>query len=133
MEPEIGELACGYQGRGHLSDIEDLLDAIEYATYPHPLAGKHVLITAGPTQEPLDPVRFISNHSSGKMGYALAKVARQLGAHVTLISGPSSQRAPYEVDVIKIQSAQGMFKQVLSYFDFQVMLSCLLLLVTIGL
>ena len=119
VEPEVGELACGYQGRGHLSDIEDLLDAIEYATYPHPLAGKHVLITAGPTQEPLDPVRFISNHSSGKMGYALAKVARQLGAHVTLISGPSSQRAPYEVDVIKIQSAQGMFKQVLSYFDFQ--------------
>ena len=119
VEPEIGELACGYQGRGHLSDIEDLLDAIEYATSPHPLAGKHVLITAGPTQEPLDPVRFISNHSSGKMGYALAKVARQLGAHVTLISGPSSQRAPYEVDVIKIQSAQGMFKQVLSYFDFQ--------------
>lgn len=87
VEPEIGELACGYQGRGHLSDIEDLLDAIEYATSPHPLAGKHVLITAGPTQEPLDPVRFISNHSSGKMGYALAKVARQLGAHVTLISG----------------------------------------------
>ncbi|MCB8540646.1 MULTISPECIES: bifunctional phosphopantothenoylcysteine decarboxylase/phosphopantothenate--cysteine ligase CoaBC [unclassified Faecalibacillus] len=119
VEPEIGELACGYQGRGHLSDIEDLLDAIEYATSPHPLAGKYVLITAGPTQEPLDPVRFISNHSSGKMGYALAKVARQLGAHVTLISGPSSQRAPYEVDVIKIQSAQGMFKQVLSYFDFQ--------------
>lgn len=119
VEPEIGDLACGYQGKGHLSDIEDLLDAIEYMISPHPLQGKHVLITAGPTQESLDPVRFISNHSSGKMGYALARAARKLGAHVTLISGPSQLRAPYEVDIIKIQSAQGMFKQVLSYFDFQ--------------
>ena len=119
VEPEIGNLACGYQGKGHLSDIEDILDAIEYMISPHPLQGKHVLITAGPTQESLDPVRFISNHSSGKMGYALARAARKLGAHVTLISGPSQLRAPYEVDIIKIQSAQGMFKQVLSYFDFQ--------------
>ena len=119
VEPEIGDLACGYQGKGHLSDIEDLLDAIEYMISPYPLQGKHVLITAGPTQESLDPVRFISNHSSGKMGYALARAARKLGAHVTLISGPSQLRAPYEVDIIKIQSAQGMFKQVLSYFDFQ--------------
>ena len=119
VEPEIGDLACGYQGKGHLSDIEDILGAIEYMISPHPLQGKHVLITAGPTQESLDPVRFISNHSSGKMGYALARAARQLGAHVTLISGPSQLRAPYEVDIIKIQSAQGMFKQVLSYFDFQ--------------
>ena len=117
VEPEIGDLACGYQGKGHLSDIEDILDAIEYMISPHPLQGKHVLITAGPTQESLDPVRFISNHSSGKMGYALARAARKLGAHVTLISGPSQLRAPYEVDIIKIQSAQGMFKQVLSYFD----------------
>ena len=119
VEPEIGDLACGYQGKGHLSDIEDILGAIEYMISPHPLQGKHVLITAGPTQESLDPVRFISNHSSGKMGYALARAARKLGAHVTLISGPSQLRAPYEVDIIKIQSAQGMFKQVLSYFDFQ--------------
>ena len=109
VEPEIGDLACGYQGKGHLSDIEDILDAIEYMISPHPLQGKHVLITAGPTQESLDPVRFISNHSSGKMGYALARAARKLGAHVTLISGPSQLRAPYEVDIIKIQSAQGMF------------------------
>ena len=110
VEPEIGDLACGYQGKGHLSDIEDILDAIEYMISPHPLQGKHVLITAGPTQESLDPVRFISNHSSGKMGYALARAARKLGAHVTLISGPSQLRAPYEVDIIKIP-------QILLYFQ----------------
>lgn len=119
VEPEVGDLACGYQGKGHLSDIEDILDSIDYMVSPHPLAGKHVLITAGPTQESLDPVRFISNHSSGKMGYALAKAARSLGANVTLISGPTNLRAPYEVNVVKIQSATGMFKQVLSYFDYQ--------------
>lgn len=119
VEPEVGDLACGYQGKGHLSDIEDILDSIDYMVSSHPLAGKHVLITAGPTQEALDPVRFISNHSSGKMGYALAKAARCLGANVTLISGPTNLRAPYEVNVVKIQSATGMFKQVLSYFDYQ--------------
>ena len=120
IEPDVGLLACKDVGAGKMPSEDTLLDFIlQEILFEKDLTGKNVLVTAGPTMEAIDPVRFISNHSSGKMGYALAKVARQLGAHVTLISGPSSQRAPYEVDVIKIQSAQGMFKQVLSYFDFQ--------------
>ena len=119
VEPEIGELACGYQGRGHLSDIEDLLDAIEYATSPHPLAGKHVLITAGPTQEPLDPVRFISNHSTGKMGYAVAKRAARRGAKVTLVSGPVNLLPPRFVETVQIESAAQMYEEVIKRADEQ--------------
>lgn len=113
VEPSDGYLACGDNGKGRLADLSDIEDAIEMALLqPKPLLGKHVLITAGPTQEAIDPVRFISNHSSGKMGYALARCARAMGANVTLISGPVHQPIPYKVNCIRITSAEDMMKAV---------------------
>lgn len=113
VEPEDGYLACGDLGKGRLADLHVIEDAIEMAfVQPKRLLGKHVLITAGPTQEALDPVRFISNHSSGKMGYALARCAKAMGAKVTLISGPVHLPVPYGVHRISIQSAKDMMKAV---------------------
>ena len=86
---------------------------------PKPLKHKRVLVTAGPTQEAIDPVRYITNHSSGKMGYALAKRAYQLGAKVTLISGPTDLRVPYGVEVINIKSARAMFEAVKESYEKQ--------------
>ena len=94
MEPESGMLACGDAGKGRMEEparIETAVEALLLANRPEselPLKGLAVLVTAGPTQEPLDPVRFLTNHSTGKMGYALAEQARDLGAQVTLVSGP---------------------------------------------
>lgn len=113
IEPACGRLACGAVGKGKLPDPEDLLQFILRAiAMPKDLNGKHVLVTAGPTREALDPVRFVTNHSSGKMGYAIAKMAMLRGADVTLISGPTSITAPPFVKVIKISSAQEMFDAV---------------------
>lgn len=109
VEPGYGLLACGDLGRGKLADLEQIMGMIEYCLSPKPLKNKRVLVTAGPTQEALDPVRFITNHSSGKMGYALAKRAFELGAKVTLVTGPTSLLEPYGVNVIKITSAKEMF------------------------
>lgn len=110
VEPGVGMLACGDLGKGRLADLADIEDAIEQALHKEkPLLGKHVLISAGPTQEALDPVRYISNHSTGKMGYALAFCAKALGAQVTLVSGPSHEHVPYGVHKIDVQSAQEMF------------------------
>ena len=113
IEPASGRLACGALGKGKLPEPEDLVQYILRAiAMPKDLAGKRVLVTAGPTQEALDPVRFLTNHSSGKMGYAIAKMAMLRGADVTLISGPTSIAAPPFVKVIHITSAQEMFAAV---------------------
>ena len=113
IAPASGRLACGAVGAGKLPEPEDLLQYILRAiALPHDLAGKTVLVTAGPTQESLDPVRYISNHSSGKMGYALAKMAMLRGAKVILVSGPTALQPPPFVDVVPITSAGDMFDAV---------------------
>lgn len=109
VEPQSGRLACGDVGKGRLCDLAVIEDAIEMAMVKEKtLLGKRVLVSAGPTQEAIDPVRFISNHSTGKMGIALAWVAKSLGADVTLIHGPISQSIPYGVQTIAITTAQEM-------------------------
>ena len=110
--PAAGEQACGDVGYGRMSEAVELFNAVEQHFHAQQtvqrLAGQHWLITAGPTMEAIDPVRFISNHSSGKMGYALAQAALSLGAQVTLISGPVSLPAPHGATLIKVQSALDM-------------------------
>lgn len=113
IAPEVGYLACGDSGKGKLADIDFIEERIEaLLEEENLLKGKRVLVTAGPTQEALDPVRFITNHSSGKMGYEIARAARNMGADVTLISGPVSLEAPGDVHVIPIVSANDMFTAV---------------------
>jgi phosphopantothenoylcysteine decarboxylase/phosphopantothenate--cysteine ligase len=119
VEPSSGLLACGDIGRGKLADNKDIIDMIGYCLEPKPLHRQKVLITAGPTQESMDPVRFLTNHSSGKMGYTLAKKAHQLGADVTLISGPVSLPVPYGVKHIPITSANDMFNEVKKVYEKQ--------------
>lgn len=113
ISPESGYLACGDTGKGKLADITYIEERITSILQEEELfKGKKVLITAGPTQEALDPVRFITNHSSGKMGYEIARAARNMGADVTLISGPVSLHAPVDVKMIPIVSADDMFQAV---------------------
>ena len=115
IDPAAGRLACGDTGAGKMPEPEELFDYICQAIeYPKDLAGKKVLVTAGPTREALDPVRFITNHSTGKMGYALAKAAARRGAEVTLVSGPVSIPAPRFVKVVPVESAREMFEAVTS-------------------
>lgn len=113
VEPASGELACGIWGSGRLADIEDIIDEAEFVLAGKDLAGEKILVTAGPTREPFDPVRFISNYSSGKMGYAIAEMARRRGAEVTLVSGPCSLAAPRGVKCISVSSAIDMRKAVM--------------------
>ncbi len=113
IAPASGRLACGAVGTGKLPEPEQLLQHIlRQIAPPHDLAGKRVLVTAGPTQEALDPVRYLTNHSTGKMGYALARMAMLRGAEVTLISGPVSIQPPPFVEVVNVVSAQEMFEAV---------------------
>jgi len=113
IAPASGRLACGAVGTGKLPEPEQLLQHIlRQIALPHDLAGKCVLVTAGPTQEALDPVRYLTNHSTGKMGYALARMAMLRGAEVTLISGPVSIQPPPFVEVVNVVSAQEMFEAV---------------------
>lgn len=115
IEPASGRLACGAIGKGKLPEPEELLQYIlRELSMPKDLAGKRVLVTAGPTQEALDPVRYLTNHSTGKMGYAIAKMAMLRGAEVTLVSGPTAIAPPPFVKVISIVSAQEMFDAVAS-------------------
>ncbi len=111
--PGTGELACGVTGPGRMPEPEMIADRLHYLLSPKDLAGKKILVTAGPTREPIDPVRFISNRSSGKMGYAVAAAAERRGAQVTLISGPVSLPPPANVDVVGVQSAAEMADAVL--------------------
>lgn len=116
IAPASGRLACGAVGKGKLPEPEELVHHIlKYIAMPHDLEGKKVLVTAGPTQESLDPVRYLTNHSSGKMGYAIARAAMLRGADVTLISGPTSLPAPAFVNTVPITSAEDMFHAVQEY------------------
>ncbi len=121
VEPDTGRLACGASGRGRLADIPKIIHALEQVIYPandfeKDLTGRRVLITAGPTREPLDPVRFLSNYSSGKMGFALAEAARKRGAEVILVSGPTNLEPPDAVELIAVQTAEEMFNAVVERF-----------------
>lgn len=116
IAPASGRLACGAVGAGKLPEPQELLQYIlKEIALPHDLAGKKVLVTAGPTQEALDPVRYLTNHSTGKMGYALAKMAMLRGAEVTLVSGPTALEPPPFVNVVSIRSAQEMFDAVAAH------------------
>ena len=114
VEPVSGKLACGDTGKGKLADPADICEAILDLAAEHDLAGLRVLVTAGPTQEALDPVRFLSNHSTGKMGYAIAAAARRRGAAVTLVTGPTALSAPAGVKTVPVVSAREMYDAVLS-------------------
>ena len=111
--PERGVLACGEEGIGRMTDNEKILESAIAALTKQDLAGEQVLVTAGPTREYLDPVRYITNRSSGKMGYALARIARRRGAEVTLVSGPVSITPPAGVDMIFAESSQDMYTVVM--------------------
>lgn len=113
IDPASGRLACGAVGPGKLPEPELLVQHVLRAiALPHDLAGRRVLVTAGPTREALDPVRFLTNHSSGKMGYAIARAAMLRGAQVTLVSGPTALEPPPFVEVVDVTSAQDMFEAV---------------------
>ena len=117
MEPGAGELACGITGPGRLPDPGNILDRIISILTPKDFAGKNILVTAGPTQEPVDPVRFISNPSSGKMGFAVAKAAEHRGAGVALITGPVSLPDPPNLNTIRVTTAQQMADAVFDQFE----------------
>ena len=109
LDPDSGEMACGEFGPGRLPDVAIIADAIETAlAAPNLMAGRHVLVTAGPTREPLDPVRYLSNHSSGQQGYAIAAALAALGARVTLVSGPVQLKAPRGVELVRVETARDM-------------------------
>ena len=118
IEPASGRLACGAVGQGKLPEPERLLEAcIHAAAREKDLAGRRVLVTAGPTREPLDPVRYLTNRSSGRMGYAIAKAAACRGASVTLVSGPTALPEPAYMEFVPIETAQQMFDAVTARAD----------------
>lgn len=117
VAPACGMLACGYEGEGKLQAPEVILEEAVAALTPKRLAGERVLVTAGPTLEEIDPVRFISNHSSGKMGYAIARRARLRGAEVTLVTGPTALSAPHGVKLVRVESAAEMRDAVLDALE----------------
>jgi phosphopantothenoylcysteine decarboxylase/phosphopantothenate--cysteine ligase len=113
IEPESGPLAEGEEGPGRLADIPVIVERVQQIFRPKDLEGRSVLVTAGPTREPIDPVRYISNRSSGKMGYALAEAAQRRGAAVTLVSGPTSLVAPAGVSITRVTTASQMHDAVM--------------------
>ncbi|MDY6855361.1 MAG: bifunctional phosphopantothenoylcysteine decarboxylase/phosphopantothenate--cysteine ligase CoaBC [Thermodesulfobacteriota bacterium] len=115
--PDSGDLACGTQGPGRLADIEYVIEEIDSILTKKDLLGENVLVTAGPTLEPADPIRFITNRSTGKMGYAVAKVANKRGAKVTLVSGPSILPVPSNIKFISVETAQEMEEAVFDNFE----------------
>ena len=119
IEPSEGFLACGYVGKGRLEEPEKIVELVETHFSPKdlPLKGKKVVVTAGPTREKLDPVRFLTNFSSGKMGYAMAEAASKLGAETILISGPVAIDAPQNVKLVNVESTEDMFLAVLDHFE----------------
>jgi len=110
VEPAVGELACGWEGKGRLAELADIVEEAECALSAKDFLGRRVMVTAGPTREPIDPVRYLTNYSSGKMGYAAARVARRRGADTVLISGPTSLPPPFGVRFVQVNSAREMFK-----------------------
>jgi phosphopantothenoylcysteine decarboxylase/phosphopantothenate--cysteine ligase len=120
IEPGEGFLACGYVGKGRLEEPETIVEGLIrffQKNEERPLAGKRVLVTAGPTVEKVDPVRFFTNRSTGKMGYAIAEVAASLGAHVILVSGPTQLPDPQNVKTVRVESAQEMYDEVMDYYE----------------
>ncbi len=113
--PASGAQACGETGPGRMEEPEQIVQALESFLNQGPLSGKQVLITAGPTREPIDPVRYISNNSSGKMGYAIARAAYQAGAEVVLVSGPVSLDTPAGIQTIRVETAEQMLEAVMQY------------------
>lgn len=116
VEPDSGMLACGEEGAGRLPEWDQVGEYVLRAVSDQDLAGQSILVTAGPTREPYDPARFISNRSSGKMGYAIARTAFRRGAEVTLISGPTQLDPPAGVDLIRVSSAREMHEAVMAHF-----------------
>lgn len=120
IEPASGRLACGDNGTGKMPEPEVLMEHVIYSiAREKDLAGKRVLVTAGPTQEPVDPVRYLTNHSTGKMGYAIAKMAALRGAEVTLVSGPVNLKTPLMVEKIPVTTAEEMYEAVTARFSEQ--------------
>src|SRR5699024_1378851 len=119
IEPSEGFLACGYVGKGRLEEPEKIVEVIRahFAPKHLPLTGKKVVVTAGPTVERIDPVRYVSNFSSGKMGYSMAEAAAKLGAETVLISGPVSLEKPKGIRVVDVESAAQMFDAVRAEYD----------------
>jgi len=117
LEPGTGQLACGTTGPGRLPEPDDIMDRLLYRLEPKDFQGKRLLVTAGPTQEPIDPVRFISNPSSGKMGYAVARAAEHRGAAVTLITGPTQLPDPNNVTLIRVRTAEEMGLEVFEHME----------------
>jgi len=117
VEPGRGDLACGDQGIGRLADLDDIMDAIITIVSPKDFDGVTALVTAGPTREHMDPVRFISNPATGKMGFAVARCLKRRGARVTLISGPSELKPPPGVEFVPVRSAQEMAAAVDRHFE----------------
>ena len=117
IEPDSGTMACGEEGSGRLPEWEQVADQVLREITTRDLEGQKVLVTAGPTREPYDPVRFISNRSSGKMGYALARTAFRRGAEVTLVSGPTSLQPPAGVDIVQVTTAGEMHQAVMERFQ----------------
>ena len=116
--PSEGDLACGSKGRGRLAEVPEILEKIEDIFTEKDFKGKRVLVTAGPTLEPLDPVRYLTNRSTGKMGFALAKMARRRGAEVLLITGPNYLTLPRnDIRIITVSSARGMYEAVMDNFE----------------
>lgn len=117
INPGSGRLACGDVGTGKMADVEDLIYHLNKHFVKKDLRGKRIVITAGPTMEPLDPVRYITNHSSGKMGYSLANESILRGADVVLISGPSSLEVPRGVEFVPVKTTMDMLNETGKYFD----------------
>lgn len=117
LEPDSGLLACGDEGVGRMPDVAVIVEQVRALFAPADLTGKKILITAGPTREPIDPVRYLTNRSSGKMGYALAEAARRRGASVTLVTGPTTIPVPVRVDVTRVGTAQEMHDAVMNLLD----------------
>lgn len=117
VQPASGRLACGDSGKGKLAEPETIVNEICAAAMKQDLKGKTILVTAGPTREAIDPVRFISNHSTGKMGYAIAQNASMRGAKVILVSGPVALETPYGVERVNVSSARDMHDVVISRLD----------------
>ena len=115
VEPAKGMLACGWEGKGKLQEPQVIFEEAVAALTPKSLAGETILVTAGPTREEIDPVRFISNHSSGKMGYAIAREAWRRGARVVLVAGPTALPDPWGVQVLPVTSAEEMREAVMRY------------------
>lgn len=117
VKPGVGLLACGDYGEGKMAEPADIVEYVINSFIKKDLLGKKIVITAGPTIEPIDPVRYMTNHSSGKMGYSIAKEARNRGAEVVLITGPTSLIPPEGIEIEQVDTTQEMFDAVAKYFD----------------